>query len=324
MHQRSRAFLTAALLFGVLLSACGSAAPSITPTPQPTPSPTPTPTPTAEPTPSPTPSPVPTPTPIPLDQSLLVRRVTVMVLGTDANDIRRAIRGFVENTDAMLVVSIDPRHEQITMLSLPRDAVDVPMADGRTWTAKINSLRGALGYQALEGALETLYGIPIDYYVEIDMADFGRLVNAVGGVDVVNSYGLYDPAIGLNLPAGPAHLNGNGAARYVRTRVDMDYSRARRQQEVFMALVEKFVDPALDLEPLAFLAGLRSLRTDIPLDKVPTFMELARRARDATVVGQVMGPPRFVRFEGYAGSRGWIMIPNIPEIRAFAQSAMGD
>jgi LCP family protein required for cell wall assembly len=247
-----------------------------------------------------------------------------MVLGTDSNDIRRAVRGFVENTDTLLVVSIDARREQITMLSLPRDAVDVPMANGRTWTAKINALRGALGYEAIEGALETLYGIPIDYYVEIDMADFGRLVNAVGGVDVVNPYPLYDPAIGLNLPAGPAHLTGNGAARYVRTRVDMDYSRARRQQQVLMALVEKFVDPTFEVDPLAFLAGLRSLRTDIPLDKVPTFMELARRARDATVVGEVMGPPRFVLFEGYAGSRGWIMIPNIPEIRAFARSMIGD
>ena len=247
-----------------------------------------------------------------------------MVLGTDSNDIRRDIRGWVENTDAILVVSIDARHEQITMLSLPRDAVDVPMANGRTWTGKINSLRVVLGYEAMRSTLETLYGIAIDYYVEIDMADFGRLVNAVGGVDVVNPYPLYDPPIGLNLPAGPAHLNGNGAARYVRTRVDLDYSRARRQQEVFMALVEKFVDPDFEVDPLSFLAGLGSLRTDIPLDKVPTFIELARRASDATVVGQVMGPPRFVLFEGYAGSRGWVMIPNIPEIRAFARSTIVD
>jgi LCP family protein required for cell wall assembly len=312
----------AALLLGALLSACGTATPIPTPTLQPTASPSPTPSPT--PTASPSPTPVPTPTPVPLDQSLLSRRVTLMVLGTDTNDIRRNIRGWVENTDAILVVSIDARHEQITMLSLPRDAVDVPMANGRTWTAKINALRTALGFEAMEGALETLYGIPIDHYVEIDMADFGRLVNAVGGVDVVNPYRLYDPSIGLDLPAGPAHLNGNGAARYVRTRVDLDYSRARRQQQVFAALVEKFVDPAFEVDPLAFLAGLRSLRTDIPLDKLPTFMELARRAGDATVVGEVMGPPRFVLFEGYAGARGWVMIPNIPEIRAFARSVIGD
>jgi polyisoprenyl-teichoic acid--peptidoglycan teichoic acid transferase len=318
MHRRDRGRLTAAaLLLGVLLSACGSAEPSLTPSPIPTSSPT------LAPTPSPTPSPIPTPTPLPLDESLLNRRITVLVLGADNNDIRRA-RGFVENTDAMLVVSINAAHDQISMLSLPRDTVDVPMANGGTWTGKINSMRLARGYATTVSTFETLFGIPIDYYVEIDMADFGRLVNAVGGVDVVNDHRLYDPAIGLDMPAGPVHLDGNGAARYVRTRQDMDYARAARAQQVLVALVEKFVDPATRLDPFAFLAGLASLHTDIPRDKIATFIELARRARQAKVVGEVMGPPRFAEFQGFAGSRGWVMIPNVPEMRAYARSVMGD
>jgi LCP family protein required for cell wall assembly len=312
MHRRDRApLMAAALLLGVLLSACGSAESTRTPIASPTA------------TPSPTPTPVPAPTPLPLDESLLDRRVTVLVLGTDNNDIRRA-RGYDENTDAMLVVSIDAAHRQISMLSLPRDTVDVPMADGRTWTAKINSLRPVEGYEAAVGTFETLFGVPIDYYIEIDMADFGRLVNAVGGVDVVNANRLYDPAIELDMPAGPVHLDGNGAARYVRTRVDMDYARAQRAQQVLVALVEKLVDPATELDPIAFLAGLKSLKTDIPLDKLPTFIEIARRAHDAAVVGEVMGPPRFALFQGYAGARGWVMLPNLPEMRAYARSVMGD
>lgn len=312
-----------ALLLGVLLSACGGAESIATPTPTPVPTPSPSPSPTPEPTPSPSPTPVPTPTPIPLDETLLHRRVTVLVLGADNNDIRRA-RGFVENTDTLMVVSIDDAHRQITMLSLPRDTVDVPMADGRTWTAKINALRPALGYEAIVGALETLYQVRIDYYVEIDMADFGRLVNAVGGVDVVNPYALYDPAIELDLPAGPVHLDGNNANRYVRTRQDTDYARARRAQQVLEALVTKFVDPATEVDPLAVLRGLRSLHTDIPADKIPTFIELARRASDATVVGEVLGPPRFALFQGFAGTRGWVMLPNVAEMRAYVAGVMSD
>lgn len=311
--------IVVALLLGVLLGACGSAEP----TPSPIPSAPGSPGPTTKPTPSPTPSPLATPTPVPFDQSLLDRRVTVLVLGTDNNDIRRA-RGYVENTDALMVVSIDAAHTQISMMSLPRDTVDVPMADGGTWTDKINSLRRVRGYEATVGTFETLFGVAIDYYVEIDMADFGRLVNAVGGIDVENAYPLYDPAIGLDLPAGPAHLNGNNAARYVRTRVDMDYARAGRAQEVLTALVRKFVDPTTTLDPIRFLAGLKSLQTDIPPDKIATLIELARRARDATVVGEVMGPPRFALFQGFAGTRGWVMIPNVPELRAYARSVMGD
>jgi LCP family protein required for cell wall assembly len=318
MSRRDRGpLIVVAVLLSVVLSACGSAEPT------PIPSAPASPSPTTQPTPSLTPSPLPTATPIPLDQSLLDRRVTVLVLGTDNNDIRRA-RGYVENTDALMVVSIDAAHAQISMLSLPRDTVDVPMPDGSTWTSKINELRRALGYDAAVGAFETLFQIGIDYYVEIDMADFGRLVNAVGGIDVENAYQLYDPAIGLDLPAGSAHLNGNNAARYVRTRVDMDYARAGRAQEVLAALVRKFVDPATKLDPIKFLAGLKSLQTDIPPDKIATFIELARRARDATVVGAVMGPPQFALFQGFAGTRGWVMIPNVPEMRAYARSVMGD
>jgi len=319
MQRRNRALLIAAtLLCGALVSSCGSAE---TPTPIPSVSASPRPTPV--PTPTPTPSPVPTPTPVPLDESLLDRRVTVLVLGTDNNDIRRA-RGYDENTDAMLLVSIDAAHRQVSMLSLPRDTVDVPMADGKTWTGKMNSLRPVRGYEVTVGTFETLFGVPIDFYVEIDMADFGRLVNAVGGVDVVNAYRLHDAAIGLDLPAGPVHLDGNNAARYVRTRVDMDYARAGRAQQVLVALVRKLVDPATELDPIAFLAGLKSLQTDIPPAKIPTFLEIARRSRDASIVEQVMGPPRFALFQGFAGARGWVMIPNIPEMRAYAGSVMGD
>lgn len=318
MHRRDRAPLIAVLLLlGAMVDACGTV--QTTPILSPTASPSPTP----EPTPRPTASPIPSATPVPLDESLLGRRITVLVLGTDNNDIRRA-RGYDENTDAMLVVSIDAAHERVDVLSLPRDTVDVPLADGGTWTEKMNSLRPKRGYAAAVGAFETLFGVPIDYYVEIDMADFGRLVNAVGGIDVVNAYRLYDPAIGLDLPAGPVHLNGNGAARYVRTRVDMDYARAGRAQQVLVALVTKLVDPATELDPIGFLAGLKSLRTDIPTAKIPTFIEIARRARNATIVEEVMGPPRFALFQGYSGARGWVMIPNIPEMRAYARGVMGD
>ncbi|HYM51992.1 MAG TPA: hypothetical protein VEW45_00740, partial [Candidatus Dormibacteraeota bacterium] len=76
MHRRASAqLIAAALLLGVLLSACGSAEPTLTPLPSPTASPSPSP----KPTPSSTPSPLPAATPLPLDESLLDRRVTVLV-----------------------------------------------------------------------------------------------------------------------------------------------------------------------------------------------------------------------------------------------------
>ena len=40
----------------------------------------------------------------------------------------------------MIVVSLDPITETVSMVSIPRDMVDVPLADGRKYRGKINGL----------------------------------------------------------------------------------------------------------------------------------------------------------------------------------------
>jgi len=309
-----------------LLAACSS-----TPSPQvalatSSPSPTPSPTPTVRPTPTLRPTPRPTPTPIPLDQALLKKRVTVLIIGTDSNDERER-RGLPVNTDGLIVASVNSAKNQIVMLSMPRDTVDLPMADGGVWRNKINDLERSHGIKALRDTLATTLGVPIDYYLQINMADFGRIVNAVGGVDVVVPYALYDPEVGLDLAAGKRHLNGNNAGRYVRTRhQDSDYGRALRQQQVVMALVAKLLDPHTKVDLGRFIRGFASVRTDIPAAKLATFREIARRSVHAPVITTVLGPPRFTVFQGEEpnSTRGWVIIPNVAEMRAYAQSVMGD
>jgi LCP family protein required for cell wall assembly len=318
--------IVAPLLLTVLalVSACSS-----TPSPQvalATASPTPSPTPTVRPTPTPRPTPVPTPTPIPLDQALLKGRVTLLIVGTDSN-VERARRGVDVNTDAMIVASVNAAKNRIVMLSLPRDTVDLPMADGGVWRSKINGLESQLGIEALRDTIATTLDVPIDYYLQIDMADFGRIVTAVGGLDIVVPYALYDPSIGLDLAAGKQHLGANNVARYVRTRhQDTDYGRALRQQQVVMALVGKLLDPHTKVDLRRFMRGFASVRTDIPVGKLSTFREIARRSVRAPVTSTVLGPPRFTFFQGEEpnSTRGWVIIPNVAEMRAYAQSVMGD
>jgi LCP family protein required for cell wall assembly len=308
-----------------VLAACGS-----TPSPQvalatASPTPSPTPSPTARPTPTPRPTPKPTPTPIPLDQALLKGRITLLIVGTDSN-VDRAQRGEDVNTDAMIVASVNAAKDKIVMLSLPRDTVDLPMAGGGVWGLKINGLESRLGIEALRDTIATTLDVPIDYYLQIDMADFGRVVNAVGGIDVVVPYALYDPSIGLDLAAGKQHLNGNNAGRYVRSRhQDTDYGRALRQQQVVMALIGKLLDPHTKVDLRKFLQGFASVRTDIPVAKLATFKEVARRSVHAAITSTVLGPPRFILFQGEEpnSTRGWVIIPNVAEMRAYAQQVMG-
>ncbi|MFN2483826.1 MAG: LCP family protein [Candidatus Limnocylindria bacterium] len=267
---------------------------------------------------------VPTPTEPPLDESLLDRRVTVLILGKDWNATREA-NGEPHNTDAIMVVSVSGEYDRITMLSIPRDTVDVPMPDGTTWSDKINAITRELGYEEMVGAVETLLDIEIDHYAEVDMDDFVTLVDAVDGVDVEPEEGIDDPAHGFVLEAGEHHLDGSDALSYVRARQDGDHARSARQQEVVLGIVESLLDADSEVDVIELAEGLTSLETDIPITSLPTFLEIARRSHNADVSRQVLQPPRFALFEGDEGTaRGWVMIPNVDEMRAYAAEVIGD
>ena len=312
--------MLAVTLAAVVLSSCASLTPSPSPTLEPTATPSPVPTP------EPTATPEPTPAPIPVDQQMLTHRLTILVVGSDSSAvrIRNGLRTF--RTDALMVVSINADQSQISMVSLPRDTVDVPLGNGRTYSAKVNGIAQALGLEALRKAMSTLLGVKIDRYLMVNMDDFPWIVDAVGGIDVNVQTPIRDGEIHLSLDPGPVHLNGAKALLFSRTRADSDYFRGARQQQVVLALLKRWLDPATPVALLSALRLLSSLKTDISLSELVTLIEIGRRALTAKVVATVLQPPRFAYFAGVepGGTRGWVMIPNVAAMRAYARSVMGD
>jgi LCP family protein required for cell wall assembly len=307
-----------ALVASVLLGAwAGTPAPSPTPSASPSPSPTPSPQPTA--------TPQPTPTPNPFDQAMLNHRYTVLIIGEDSNRSREA-RAKTTRTDTMMIVSISKGQRQISMLSLPRDTVDIPLANGLTYTGKVNGIAWEYGYEGLVGAMETLLAIDIDAYIKVDMDNFAQLVDAVDGVRVRNTEWLNDQYMDIYLAPGTYRLDGATALKYVRSRkTTSDYARAARQQQVLLAMVQRYLNPKVEWDLDQILLMLDSLQTDIDLADLPTLMKMGRLARDAHVVTAVLSPPRFAlawgdQFDG----RGWVIIPNVAEMRAYANEVMGD
>jgi LCP family protein required for cell wall assembly len=257
------------------------------------------------------------------DAGLTDKRWTVLYIGTDLNAQREA-DGQAPNTDALMLVSLSADQSELTLVSLPRDTVDLPLADGGTYEHKINALYAEQGVDALVGAMETLYGVPIDAHVVLDMDDFAALVDAVGGLEVSPENPLTDPKVDLDLEAGPQTLDAQTTLSYVRTRVDEDYGRMARQQEVLVALVARLVDPATDVDLRGVLDGLDSLETDLPLEQLETLVELARRAEEAQVNEIVIAPP-LITFEGDRGDgRGYVLEPDVEAIREAVQSTIGD
>ena len=259
----------------------------------------------------------PSPTPIPIDQALLNRRVTFLLLGTDQNAAREQ-RHETPLTDSMIVMSINAAHTQLTMISVPRDTVDVPLADGTLWRQKLNSLYSQKGTDTVRETFDGLLGAKIDYVILVNMDDFAAIVDAFGGVDITVPEAIDDPSIGLNIKAGKQHLDGKTAQLYSRSRhTTDDFSRADRQHKVLLALLARFDDPKTKLDVPSLLKGLHSLKTDIPADKIPTIVEIARRSRSAKITSQVLQPPTFyqVRIESV---RGYILVPNLQAIKRYA------
>jgi LCP family protein required for cell wall assembly len=319
-HPRAR-LPAASIALLVVLSACvGPFAP--TPTPSPSPTASPTPSPTASPTASPTPSPTPTPTPNPLAG----RRLTILVLGSDSTPARVA-QGLGRLTDSIMVVSLNAADSKVSLISFPRDIVDIPLGNGQVWRQKINAIPFYLGEEAMVKAISATLQQPINYYIEINMVDFAAVVNAVGGIDVSVPVAIDDPTIGLNVKAGPQHMNGNLAQLYSRSRhTTSDWDRAGRQQLVLMALIRKITDPSTQINFLSLWASLKSMKTDLPIAQFVAFFDLARLAAKAQVVGKVLMPPQFATFWGIeqGTGRGYIQEPNIAAMRAYAASVMGN
>ena len=268
--------------------------------------------------PPPAPSHSSSPTPVPLDQALLNRRVTFLLLGTDQNAARQS-RGETVLTDSMIVMSVNATHTRVTMISVPRDTVDVPLPDGSIWHEKLNELYTKRGPSVVRGTFDKLLGAKIDYVVELNMDDFTRVIDAFGGIDLTVPEAIVDPSIGFSIKAGRQHLDGKTALLYSRSRhTTNDFSRAARQQLVLRALLARFDDPALKIDVLGLISSLPSLKTDIARDKLPTLAEIARRSRNAAVTGKVLQPPDFYQVS-IDTARGYILLPDLQAIRKYSQ-----
>jgi LCP family protein required for cell wall assembly len=298
--NRSTVSLVAAAVIGLTLASCSSDEPAASPTPTPEPTPTPT-----------------------LAAELMDRPWNVLYVGIDLNEQREGDNA-PSNADALMLVSLSADQSELTLVSLPRDTVDVPLEDGSIYPRKINGLYAEQGIEALVGAMEALYDVQIDGHVVLDMDDFEALAEAVEGVEVTLEEPLVDPIVDLDLEPGTQTLDPQQTLGYVRTRVDQDYGRMGRQQEVIVELIERLVDPETELDLAALVDGLDSLETDLPFDQLPTLIELARRAADADVTELVIQPPLIV-FEGDRGDgRGYILEPDVEAIRAEVQSLIGE
>jgi LCP family protein required for cell wall assembly len=264
-------------------------------------------------------------------------RITVLVMGVDNRPDEPVAR-----TDSIILLTMNPRAGSAGMLSLPRDLwVPVP-ALGRSVKintvhvlGEINKFPGG-GPGLLRDTISEFLGYPVDYYVRLNFDGFRQIVDLIGGIDIDvpkeirddtypdEHYG-FDP---LYIPAGRQHMDGALALKYARTRhVDSDYGRARRQQQVIVAIKDKVTQPGqlaalLPRLPGLMLALANSVQTDMPMDKVISLTRMIDRV-------DLNNPTRVV-VDGSMGATttdptyGYILVPDMNKVRVAAAAVFAD
>jgi len=140
--------------------------------------------------------------------------LTTLVLGESLN-----------LTDTIMLFSYNPRTQEASMLSIPRDTFVGDDPDEATAWDKINSVY-QLGVDKLLKDVSELTGINVENYVAVDTSGFKELVDTIGGVTfnvpMDMKYDSYSQGLHIDLKAGEQKLDGDKAEQLVRFRHNND------------------------------------------------------------------------------------------------------
>ena len=229
---------------------------------------------------------------------------TFLVVGVDPADVATG----ATRAEAALLVRLtgDRRHAQV--VTFPLD----------TWVAgRSTTLEGAFGAegpQGVVGAVETLTGVRVDHYAELDYSGFATVTDALGGVsvDVPEEYGNQ----GRTFAPGLQQMDGAAALAYVRDASAATRPGApERQQRVVQALFDRLGELGA-LSDLGRLTGV--------LDSVTGALRVDDSLADEDLVATAwefrgVGEPEFISVPvGAAGEEQGRPVTRLDEERAGA------
>jgi len=250
-------------------------------------------------------------------------------------------------TDTMIIASIKPASPSaVFLISIPRDLY-LDSLNG-----KINSAYGQ-GLDTAQTAVAEVTGLPIHYSVRVDFSAFEKIVDILGGIDITvpNSFDDYqypldgkemdlcsgDPAFAcryehLHFDAGPQHLDGATALKFVRSRhaegeEGTDFARSKRQQLIIKAVQIKIFSNETLLNPGKILSIYNELKshldTNFDLSHPNELLKLALKYKNTQIKNIFLdtnlldNPPE--------DFRGWILLPktgNWDEVHKFIKDQL--
>ena len=151
------------------------------------------------------------------------------------------------NTDSLIIVRYDVDEQSVSMASIPRDTC----VDVQRKLKKINAAYATGGMEQREEEVSRTFGIPLDFYVKVNVNGFVALVDELGGVDFdVPCHMNYDDPyqdLHIHYEPGVQHLSGQQALEVCRFRHNNDNTgytdtgRMETQRGVLTAIAKKLL-----------------------------------------------------------------------------------
>ncbi len=243
-------------------------------------------------------------------------KLNILIMGVDD----RPKEDDPGRSDTLLVMTIDTETRGISIISVPRDTR--VRVKGLGWD-KVNHAFLVGGVELTRQTTENFLGIPMDYYAKVNLESFGRIVDAIGGVNIdvekrMQYEDTWDHYV-IDLKPGMQHLDGRTALQYVRYRDEEgDIGRVARQQKFLRAVLAEVYTPAIILKAPAIIREVfASLDTDMPMGLM---LGLARKMKDGMSSGlkthMVEGLPYYINDISY-----WV--PDVMKTRQMVAEMQG-
>lgn len=234
-------------------------------------------------------------------------RVNILLMGLDYRDWEADEEA--SRTDTMILVTLDPVAKTAGILSIPRDLwVNVPgFGQNKINTAyflgEANRLPGG-GPELAVKTVEEFLGIDVHYWAQVDFTAFVQFIDYIGGIKMTFTDPIRVEMIGGDkelIRPGRRTLNGALALAYARNRSegDGDFDRARRQQQVIMAIREQLLRADVQRLLLTNPHGVwdifsQGIHTNVPFDDALNLGMLALQINPQQITQYVIAPPNYV------------------------------
>ena len=214
---------------------------------------------------------------------------TVLLAATDKDGTR---------TDTMMVMCYDTVKQTVGVVSIPRDTL---IDRGSGHHPKL--VYGKGGVEQRMEDISQMLGIPIDYYIKVNIKGFISLVDYLGGIDfyVPCNMNYDDPYQDLHIhyKEGQRKLSGQQAMEVARFRKNNDGSgysdvgRTETQQKLLIALSKKVLAWGTLTKINGFVEIFnKNVSTDLTLDNMMYFASQAINLEPSSAVETATLPGR--------------------------------